>query len=276
MLEILEQASSSLGRGELFAPENSARGQQIMVKLTRISPTFCSEVSRFNTGSQEQSCNLRWEVSPLSWAELRSHAQDAVLLPFADGLDQGSSAYTVFLVAHERIEKDSQSDQSPILIVGKYRHAWVDVSAAALKDSFGETVVPKVLQVAKHMVFGANDSGAKSTAKPKLGQRPGSKAKGKQNEAAKDRRHKRVGQPSGPMPLAADGSALLSFSLLNAEPTDWVFEWDFAVSEEEILQPLVHTIRPVANLTVESQVLYYARSQVSSAQISVYMLLPLK
>ncbi|GAQ90557.1 phosphatidylinositol glycan class S [Klebsormidium nitens] len=69
-------------------------------------------------------------------------------------------------------------------------------------------------------------------------------------------------RPSGPMPFAADGSALLSFSLLNADPADWVFDWDFASAEEHIFAPLVQAISPVAELAVESQVLYYARSQV--------------
>lgn len=27
------------------------------------------------------------------------------------------------------------------------------------------------------------------------------------------------------MPLSADGKAILSFSLLNAEPSDWIFDW---------------------------------------------------
>lgn len=66
------------------------------------------------------------------------------------------------------------------------------------------------------------------------------------------------------MPLAADGKAILSFSLLNAEPKDWIFNWDFNELEGHFLAPIIKALRPVADLNVESQVLYYTPSSVRS------------
>ncbi|KAF3783445.1 GPI transamidase component PIG-S [Nymphaea thermarum] len=60
------------------------------------------------------------------------------------------------------------------------------------------------------------------------------------------------------MPVAADGSVVLSFSLLNSNPNDWVYDWDFQKIDDIFLSPVVNALAPVANISVESQVLYYA------------------
>eukprot|EP00850_Spirogloea_muscicola_P024633 SM001186S25542 [mRNA] locus=s1186:1:1974:- [translate_table: standard] len=61
------------------------------------------------------------------------------------------------------------------------------------------------------------------------------------------------------LPLAADGFAVLSFSLLNADPTDWVYHWDFDGIQEQYVEPLVAALAPVAPaLAVESQELFCA------------------
>ncbi|XP_058097494.1 uncharacterized protein LOC131242696 isoform X2 [Magnolia sinica] len=59
------------------------------------------------------------------------------------------------------------------------------------------------------------------------------------------------------MPVGADGSVILSFSLLNANPNDWVYDWDFPKIDEILLAPVVEALAPVANISVESQVLYH-------------------
>ncbi|KAL5982784.1 hypothetical protein ACLOJK_016860 [Asimina triloba] len=56
------------------------------------------------------------------------------------------------------------------------------------------------------------------------------------------------------MPVGADGSIVLSFSLLNADPGDWIYDWDFQKIEEILLAPVVEALSPIANVTVESQV----------------------
>ncbi|OVA14889.1 ABC transporter [Macleaya cordata] len=59
------------------------------------------------------------------------------------------------------------------------------------------------------------------------------------------------------MPVGADGRIVLSFSLLNANPQDWIYDWDFQKIDEDLLAPVVEALAPVANLSVESQVLYH-------------------
>lgn len=59
------------------------------------------------------------------------------------------------------------------------------------------------------------------------------------------------------MPVGADGKVVLSFSLLNSDPHDWVYDWDFKELDEILLAPVVDALRPVADISVESQVLYH-------------------
>ncbi|KAK8960677.1 hypothetical protein KSP40_PGU004236 [Platanthera guangdongensis] len=58
------------------------------------------------------------------------------------------------------------------------------------------------------------------------------------------------------VPVGLDGSIVLSFSLLNANPNDWVYYWDFQ-KIDEALAPVVEALAPVANIHIESQVLYH-------------------
>ncbi|GAB2282455.1 hypothetical protein Dimus_016998 [Dionaea muscipula] len=59
------------------------------------------------------------------------------------------------------------------------------------------------------------------------------------------------------IPVGADGKVVLSFSLLNADPHDWIYEWDFKQVEESLLAPVIEALRPIANINVESQILYH-------------------
>ncbi|KAK1563656.1 hypothetical protein Q3G72_030733 [Acer saccharum] len=59
------------------------------------------------------------------------------------------------------------------------------------------------------------------------------------------------------MPVGADGRIVLSFNLLNAEPNDWVYDWDFQRIDESVLAPILEVLGPIANISVESQVLYH-------------------
>ncbi|KAL1321355.1 hypothetical protein HN51_066135 [Arachis hypogaea] len=59
------------------------------------------------------------------------------------------------------------------------------------------------------------------------------------------------------MPVGADGRIVLSFSLLNAEPQDWIYDWSFHEIDKTLLHPVIQALQPIANITVESQVLYY-------------------
>lgn len=66
------------------------------------------------------------------------------------------------------------------------------------------------------------------------------------------------------LPIAADGKAIFSFSLLNAEPNDWIFNWNFNDLEMQFLAPVLEVLQPTALITVESQVLYHTPSATSS------------
>ncbi|KAL5798728.1 hypothetical protein ACOSQ2_003548 [Xanthoceras sorbifolium] len=59
------------------------------------------------------------------------------------------------------------------------------------------------------------------------------------------------------MPVGADGRIVLSFNLLNAEPNDWLYDWDFQRIDETVLAPIIEVLEPIANISVESQVLYH-------------------
>ncbi|XVF81211.1 hypothetical protein PTKIN_Ptkin15bG0137900 [Pterospermum kingtungense] len=59
------------------------------------------------------------------------------------------------------------------------------------------------------------------------------------------------------MPVGADGRIVLSFNLLNADPRDWVYDWDFQKIDDNLLAPMIEALGPVANISVESQVLYH-------------------
>ncbi|XP_068651699.1 uncharacterized protein [Aristolochia californica] len=59
------------------------------------------------------------------------------------------------------------------------------------------------------------------------------------------------------IPVGADGSVVLSFNLLHSDPNDWLYDWDFKRIHEALLAPVVEALSPIANITVESQVLYH-------------------
>ncbi|KAH7517572.1 hypothetical protein FEM48_Zijuj09G0079100 [Ziziphus jujuba var. spinosa] len=105
-------------------------------------------------------------------------------------------------------------------VVGKYRHAWISgrVSEAAAAASRMAEIFVKVF------VNGGKEEGLI---------------------------HEEF------MPVGADGRIVLSFNLLNAEPRDWIYDWDFQDVDENLLSPVIEALEPIANITVESQVLYH-------------------
>ncbi|CAM8951695.1 unnamed protein product [Rhodiola kirilowii] len=60
------------------------------------------------------------------------------------------------------------------------------------------------------------------------------------------------------MPVGSDGKMVLSFNLLNADPQDWIYEWDFKTVDQLMLTPVLDALIPIANISVESQTLYHA------------------
>ncbi|KAK7256086.1 hypothetical protein RIF29_29520 [Crotalaria pallida] len=104
-------------------------------------------------------------------------------------------------------------------VVGKYRHAWIVGKVSE------EEAVCRVAEIfAKVFVNGGNEG---SSIREEF------------------------------MPVGADGRIVLSFSLLNANPQDWIYDWNFHEIDETLLQPVIEALQPIANITVESQVLYH-------------------
>lgn len=123
------------------------------------------------------------------------------------------------------------SEGSTRTVVGKYRHAWMTGVDFGALDGISSRIAEVAVTYFKN------------------GGR-GSRAVEEEQVAS--------------MPLSADGEAILSFSLLNANPEDWIFDWDIEEVEERYLQPLIDVMEPVARLSFESQVLYYTPKAVSS------------
>ncbi|XP_076944150.1 uncharacterized protein LOC143614659 [Bidens hawaiensis] len=105
-------------------------------------------------------------------------------------------------------------------VVGKYRHGWV-VGRVADVEVVAEMVAEMFVKV---FVNGAKDE------------------RSIQGEF---------------MPVGADGKIVLSFNLLNADPRDWIYDWDFKEVGEKLLAPTLEALAPIANISVESQVLYH-------------------
>eukprot|EP00898_Chlorokybus_atmophyticus_P008769 jgi/Chlat1/8894/Chrsp92S08206 len=108
------------------------------------------------------------------------------------------------------------------VVLGKHRRAWVCVS------NFEPETLTRVVPVIAHLM--ENNFAARGT--------------------------------DVELPLSSNASAVLSFSLLNAGPSDWLYGWDFAAIEATYLQPMLDALRPVATLEVESQVLFHTRTTV--------------
>lgn len=104
-------------------------------------------------------------------------------------------------------------------VVGKYRHGWIVGKVSE------EEVVLRVAEIfGKVFVNGGSEDGSIR---------------------------------SEFMPVGSDGRIVLSFSLLNADPRDWVYDWDFGQIDETLLKPVIEALQPIADVTVESQVLYH-------------------
>uniref|UniRef100_A0A0E0CBU2 GPI transamidase component PIG-S n=1 Tax=Oryza meridionalis TaxID=40149 RepID=A0A0E0CBU2_9ORYZ len=114
------------------------------------------------------------------------------------------------------------SDDLKRIVIGKHRHAWVvgKVDEAEVVSIIGKVFV-------KYFMNGGVEEGEASTVKREF------------------------------MPVGSDGNIILSFSLLNADPSDWVYDWEFENIGQRMLTPVIEALRPIANINIESQVLYH-------------------
>ncbi|CAA3027305.1 GPI transamidase component PIG-S isoform X1 [Olea europaea subsp. europaea] len=104
-------------------------------------------------------------------------------------------------------------------VVGKYRHAWI------MGRIFEEEAIEKIAEIFVNVFMNGG---------------------------------KEEGLIHGEfMPLGADGRIVLSFNLLNADPHNWIYDWDFQEIDENLLSPVIDALKPLADVSVESQVLYH-------------------
>lgn len=116
---------------------------------------------------------------------------------------------------------ESEEEEEVRVVVGKHRHAWIFTRAS---EEEAISMVGRVF--VEFFIHGGRGGGEVDQGKDEF------------------------------MPVGSDGSLVLSFSLLNANPSDWVYNWDYQKIDSMLAQ-VVEDLAPVANLTVESQVLYH-------------------
>ncbi|CAM6115343.1 unnamed protein product [Calypogeia fissa] len=155
---------------------------------------------------------------------------DSKSLKNASDTAHDGGVYTVVVLQKEKVDGSRKEGFHFRTVLGKYRHAWI--SGGFSSDELEDDVVIRIGDLAVNFFGGA---------KIGSGDNKGTK-----------------------MPLSADGEAILSFSLLNADPGDWIFDWNFEDLEARFLRPVVESLRRSAQLRVESQVLYYTPKAVQS------------
>ncbi|KAJ0234110.1 GPI transamidase component PIG-S-like protein [Hirschfeldia incana] len=135
------------------------------------------------------------------------------------GCSEGSGKmYSVVVVNREK-----GGDEVVKAVVGKRRHAWI--VGSELEERYGE-VVGRVSEVFVKVFMNG----------------------GREEEDSIRGEF---------MPVGSDGRLVLSFSLLNSNPRDWVYDWDFKRIDESLLAPVTKALAPIADIGVESQVLYH-------------------
>lgn len=179
-----------------------------------------------------------------------SHAVDEFLYNFsresftdtggASWRNSESGIYTVLSIKNLGYSKlGFTQENSPLTsraVIGKYRHAWY------LRSTEDSLITDEEISLMSNIVVSFFMNGG----------------------LYDDSSEMPMEESDETLPLAADGKAILSFSLLNAEPSDWIYDWNFNDLEKRYLEPILQAMQPVADLKVESQVLYYTPSTARS------------
>ncbi|OAY84457.1 GPI transamidase component PIG-S [Ananas comosus] len=129
----------------------------------------------------------------------------------------GGGGGTVYSVVV--VQGEEGDERQARVVVGKHRHAWM---VGRIDEEDAVSMIGKIF--AKYFMNGGVENGG-----------------GKEEF----------------MPVGSDGSVVLSFSLLNADPNDWVYDWEFQKIGENMLAPVAEALAPIANISIESQVLYH-------------------
>nr|TKW18353.1 hypothetical protein SEVIR_5G425900v2 [Setaria viridis] len=168
--------------------------------------------------SSSGSVGSRWECGVVTTADLV--LGDEVfdeLLHSALGSGRGDGSRVYTVVVVETGDAEGMR-----VVIGKHRHAWV---AGKVDEAKAVSVIGKVF--VKYFMNGGVEEGETGIGKGEF------------------------------MPVGSDGNVVLSFSLLNADPSDWVYDWEFEKIGERMLNPVIEALRPIAEINIESQVLYH-------------------
>lgn len=178
---------------EKVAESFRKRAQGFGVRVTLDSEDSCVIVGSEDDG-QHWPCGI---VKSSLRNVVDLHDDDGVdefLWSFSEGKNSSRGGrYTLVVIGREV----SDAHVVERTVVGKYRHAWmtgIDLSVPGFEDG----IASRVAEVA---VTYFRNGGRVSMA-----------GRAEEDQVAS-------------MPLSADGEAILSFSLLNANPEDWIFDW---------------------------------------------------
>ncbi|XP_073151492.1 uncharacterized protein [Henckelia pumila] len=216
------------GRGSLTANELSLSIQSHVRKLSGSNAFVSCGACELNSsilvtldyGSvcDHSSSNVHWKCGSLNE---HSGKYDELLLDEDLQVlmgDSGGSNNATGKVYTVVVVRMEESSEAR-MAVGKYRHAWI---AGSILE---EEAVKKVAEI--FLKVFANGG-------------------------------KEEGSISGEfMPVGADGRTVLSFNLLNADPSSWIYDWDFQDADVNLLSPIIEALKPLADVKVESQVLYH-------------------
>ncbi|KZV17691.1 GPI transamidase component PIG-S-like [Dorcoceras hygrometricum] len=221
----------NFGRGSLTADALSLSIESHMRKLSDIAFPSCgacdlnSSVSvTLDYGSEcvHTSNNVHWKCGSLNELKVDEHlgVYDPQLLDedLQVLLDDSSGSGT-FGKVYTVIVVRMEDSSEVRMAIGKYRHAWIAGSVSE------EEAVKKVAEIfVKVFANGGKEEGSIS---------------------------------GEFMPVGEDGSIVLSFNLLNADPSNWIYDWDFQDADVNLLSPIIEALKPLADVRVESQVLYH-------------------
>ncbi|XP_022890628.1 GPI transamidase component PIG-S isoform X2 [Olea europaea var. sylvestris] len=214
------------------ADQLSVSVQAYMAKLaTKNSPacgTCASNFTVYVTIDSNSNCitngnNVDWKCGALNEFKFAEKRDDGLLDEYLESVfynnnnNNNNNNNSNGKVYTVVVVKTEEEEVSAV--VGQYRHAWI------MGRVFEEQAVEKIAEIfVKVFVNGGKEEGLI---------------------------HGEF------MPVGADGKIVLSFNLLNADPHDWIYDWDFREIDENLLTPIIAALKPLADVSVESQVLYH-------------------
>ncbi|KAF8055721.1 hypothetical protein HT031_006625 [Scenedesmus sp. PABB004] len=242
------QLPDGLSEAALLRALRGAVELSVAVSVARQCGPAAAESCSGSDGDGGGACQLRRACPDLSGAPVPGGSGDVAGLRRLDewlaqrAEPQAPGRYALFLLPQQQQEQQQQESQQQaaaggVVVVGRHRHAWLSYDPAAAAAAPDRLLAAAGAAAARVLgcCFGLHASAAALAA-------------------------------AGALPVSPGGGALLSFSLLNAEPGAGPhFTWDFASFERDHLAPLAAALAPAVRLDAESQVLGYTPARTPGA-----------